>query len=106
MASRSRWPPRRADETKARLVRIILRSNAAGILPPNDTIWRYVMLGSQNHRRMNATLALRLKIDDLHAHLAPLERYGLPGLSSSISDGVRALAGGFGKALRGFAACA
>ena len=27
------------------------------------------MLGSQNHRRMNATLALRLKIDDLHAHL-------------------------------------
>ena len=64
------------------------------------------MLGSQNHRRMNATLALRLKIDDLHAHLAPLERYGLPGLSSSISDGVRALAGGFGKALRGLAACA
>jgi hypothetical protein len=55
---------------------------------------------------MNATLALRLKIDDLHAHLAPLERYGLPGLSSSISDGVRALAGGFGKALRGLAACA
>jgi hypothetical protein len=64
------------------------------------------MLGSQNHRRMNATLALRLKIDDLHAHLAPLERFGLPGLSSSISDGVRALAGGFGKALRGLAACA
>ena len=55
---------------------------------------------------MNAPLALRLKIDDLHAHLAPLERYGLPGLSSSITNGVRALAGGFGKALRGLAGCA
>ena len=63
------------------------------------------MLGSQNHRRQNPTLAFRLKIDDLRAHLAPLERYGLPGLSSLITDGVRALAGGFGKALRGLAAC-
>jgi hypothetical protein len=64
------------------------------------------MFGSQDLRRHNAPLGLRLKIDDLHAHLAPLDRYGLPGLSSAITDGVRALAGGCGKALRGLVGCA
>ena len=37
------------------------------------------MLGSPNLRRGNAPLAMRLKIDDLDAHLAPLDPYGLPG---------------------------
>ena len=64
------------------------------------------MLGSQNPRRQKAPLALQLKIDDLHAHLAPLDRYGFPGLSSAITDGLRALAGSCGKALRGLAGCA
>jgi hypothetical protein len=36
------------------------------------------MLGSRNPCRGNAPLARRLKIDDLHAQLAPLDRYGLP----------------------------
>ena len=58
------------------------------------------MLGSPNLHRGNAPLAMRLKIDDLHAHLVPLDRYGLPGLSSAMSDGVRALSRGFMGALR------
>jgi hypothetical protein len=49
------------------------------------------MLGSPNLRRGNVPLATRLKIEDLHAHLAPLNRYGLPGLSSAMTNGVRAL---------------
>ena len=63
------------------------------------------MLGSPNLRRGNVPLATRLKIDDLHAHLASLDRYGLPGLSSAITDGVRALARGFKGALRGVLCC-
>jgi hypothetical protein len=62
------------------------------------------MLGSQNLRR-HAPLALRLKIDDLHARLAPIDRYGLPGLSFAITDGVCALAVGCGKAARGLVGC-
>ena len=50
------------------------------------------MLGSPNLRRGNVPLATRLKIEDLHAHLAPLNRYGLSGLGSAMTDGVRALA--------------
>jgi hypothetical protein len=42
------------------------------------------MLGSPNLHRGNVPLAMRLKIDDLHAHLVPLNRYGLPGLSSAM----------------------
>ena len=38
------------------------------------------MLGSPNLYRGNAPLAMRLKIDDLHAQLAPLDRYGVPAL--------------------------
>ena len=70
------------------------------------------MLGSPNLRRRNAPLAMRLKIDDLNAHLAPLDRYGLPGLSSAMTDSVRALARlpiaaarGFTSALRGALCC-
>jgi hypothetical protein len=59
------------------------------------------MLGSPNLHRGNAPLAMRLKIDDLHAHLAPLDRYGVTGLSSIITGGVRALVRGFKTALRG-----
>jgi hypothetical protein len=43
------------------------------------------------------TLAMRLKIDDLRAHLVPLDHYVLPGLSSAMTNGVSALA----RALRG-----
>jgi hypothetical protein len=50
-------------------------------------------------------LAMRLKIDDLHAHLAPMDRYGFPGLSSAITGSVRALARGFKGALRGALCC-
>ena len=64
------------------------------------------MLGSPNLRRGNVPLAMRLKIDDLQAHLAPLDSYGLPGLSSAMTtDGVRALARGFKGALRGVLCC-
>jgi hypothetical protein len=59
------------------------------------------MLGSPNLYRGNAPLAMRLKIHDLHAQLAPLERYGVGGMSSAITGGVRALVRGFGSALRG-----
>lgn len=52
------------------------------------------MLGSQNSRRVNAPLALRLKIDDLRAQVAPLDRYGLTGLSAALTRGGRALVGG------------
>ena len=48
------------------------------------------MSGSWNVRRLNAPLAWRLKIDDLHAHLAPIDRYGPTGLGSAIAEGVRA----------------
>ena len=59
------------------------------------------MLGSPKLYRGNAPLAMRLKIDDLHAHLAPLDRYGVGGLSSAMTDVVRALVRGFGSALHG-----
>lgn len=58
------------------------------------------MLGTPNLYRGNAPLAMRLKIDDLHAYLAPLDRYGVAGLSSAMMDGVHALVRAFGSALR------
>ena len=64
------------------------------------------MLGSPNLHRGNAPLAMRLRIDDLHAQLAPLDRYGVGGMSSAMADGVRALVRGFGSALRGAFSCA
>ena len=63
------------------------------------------MLSSSNLHRGNVPLAMRFKIDDLHAHIAPLDRYGLPGLSSAMTEGVRALARGFKGALRGALCC-
>jgi hypothetical protein len=59
------------------------------------------MLGSPNLHRGNAPLATRLKIDDLRAQLAPLDRYGVAGLSSAMTDGLRALVCGLKRALRG-----
>jgi hypothetical protein len=59
------------------------------------------MLGSPNLYRGNAPLAMRLKIHDLHAQLAPLERYGLGPMSFAIAGGVRALVRIVGGALRG-----
>jgi hypothetical protein len=58
------------------------------------------MIGSPNPSRGNAPLARRLKIDDLHAQLAPLDRYGLPGLSFAMTGGARALVRGFGIVVR------
>ena len=49
------------------------------------------MLGSPNLRRGNAPLAMRLRVDDLRAQLAPLDRYGVGGMSFAMSGGVRAL---------------
>ena len=46
------------------------------------------MLGSPNLDRGNAPLAMRLKIHDLHAQLAPLERYGVGGMSLVITGGI------------------
>jgi len=64
------------------------------------------MLGSPNLHRGSAPLALKLKIDDLHAQLATLDRYGVPRLGSAITEGVRALVRGFKSALRGVLYCA
>ncbi len=50
------------------------------------------MLGSPNLHRGNAPLAMRLKIHDLHAQLAPLDRYGVGDMSLAITGAVRALA--------------
>jgi hypothetical protein len=59
------------------------------------------MLGLPNLHRGNVPLTMRLKIDELNAHLAQLDHYGLPGLSSAVLNGVRALA----CALRGALCC-
>jgi hypothetical protein len=56
------------------------------------------MLGSPNLDRGNAPLAMRLKIDDLHAQLAPLDRYGVGDMSLAITGAVRALVRGVGRA--------
>jgi hypothetical protein len=59
------------------------------------------MLGSPNLYRGNAPLMVRLRIHDLHAQLAPLERYGVGAISFALTGGVRALVRGSGGALRG-----
>jgi hypothetical protein len=63
------------------------------------------MLGLPNLYRGNAPLTMRLKIDDLHAQLAPLDRYGVAGLSSAMTDVFRALISGLKSALRGALCC-
>jgi hypothetical protein len=70
------------------------------MLHPDDKL-NTTMLGSLNLRRGNVPLTMRLKIDDLRAHLAPLDHYGCPGLSSAMTNGVRALA----RALRSALCC-
>ena len=64
------------------------------------------MLGSQNPRRHNAPLAQRLRMDDLYAHLAPLDRYGPTGFGSAIAEGLRTFVGAWNSALRGAICCA
>jgi hypothetical protein len=58
------------------------------------------MLVSPNLHRGNVPLAMRLRIHDLHAQLAPLERYGVGGMSLAITGGIRALVRAVGGALR------
>jgi hypothetical protein len=59
------------------------------------------MLGSPHLYRGNAPLTMRLRIHDLQAQLAPLERYGVGAMSFALTGGVRALVRGLGGALRG-----
>ena len=49
------------------------------------------ILGSRYRHRGNVPLEMWLKIDELRAHLEPLDRYGLPGLSSATTYSVTAL---------------
>jgi len=63
------------------------------------------MLGSPNLHRGNAPLTTRLKIDDLNAHLAALDSFGVGGLSSAMTDGVRMAVRGFTRASRGALRC-
>jgi hypothetical protein len=63
------------------------------------------MLGSPNLYRGNTPLTARLRIHDLCAQLAPLERYGVGGMSFAIAGGVRALVRRLGSALRGPLSC-
>jgi hypothetical protein len=63
------------------------------------------MLGSPNLHRGNVPLAMRLKIHDLHAQLAPLECYGVGGLSFAITGAIQSLARFVGGALRGVFSC-
>jgi hypothetical protein len=63
------------------------------------------MLGSPNLHRGNVPLALRLRIHDLRAQLAPLERYGVGDMSLAIAGGISALVRGVGGAMRGVFSC-
>ena len=63
------------------------------------------MLGSPNLDRGNVPLAMRLKIHDLHAQLAPIERYGVGGMSFAITGGFQALVRFVGSVLRGVFSC-
>jgi hypothetical protein len=63
------------------------------------------MLGSPNPYRGHAPLAMRLKIADLHAQLAPIDRYGVGGMSFALAGGIRALVRRIGGALRGAFSC-
>jgi hypothetical protein len=63
------------------------------------------MLASQNPRRPSAPLALRLRIDDLRAQVAPLDRYGPTGFGSAIANGIRALVSRWRHAPRGAFFC-
>ncbi len=63
------------------------------------------MIGPRNLARRNAPLAWRLKIDDLRAHLAPIDHYGPTGAGSAIGDGLHALASVWKAVLRAVHFC-
>ena len=63
------------------------------------------MLGSPNLHLGNVPLAMRLKIHDLHAQLAPIDRYGVGGMSFAIAGAIQALVRFVGGALRGAFSC-
>jgi hypothetical protein len=63
------------------------------------------MLGSPNLARGNAPLAMRLKVDNLRAQLAPMDRYGAGEISTALTAGVRALVSGFKSMLPGAHCC-
>jgi hypothetical protein len=57
------------------------------------------MLCSHNNHRAGGAYSSPLIVKDLCAQLAPLNRYGLPGLGAVVVDGARALVGVSRKAL-------
>ncbi len=57
------------------------------------------MLCSQNTHREGGACSSPLIVNDLCAQLAPLNRYGLPGLGAVVADGARALIGVSRKAV-------
>jgi hypothetical protein len=63
------------------------------------------MLGSPNLHRGKVPLAMRLKIHDLHAQLAPLDRYGVGDISVAMTGAIGALVRIVGSALRGAFSC-
>jgi hypothetical protein len=63
------------------------------------------MLGSPNLDRGNVPLAMRLRIHELRAQLAPLDRYGVGDMSFAITGAIRALVRGVVSGLRGAFSC-
>ena len=57
------------------------------------------MLCSHNSRRAGDASSSPLIVNNLCAQLAPLNRYGLPGLGAVVADGARALIGVSRKAV-------
>ena len=57
------------------------------------------MLCSHNSHRAGDAYSSPLIVNDLCAQLAPLNRYGLPGLGAVVADGARALIGVSRKAV-------
>jgi hypothetical protein len=79
-----------AYETKLRLIRILLRSET-----------RHIEVRPSLYG-VNQTKSFRRHV---HARLAPLERYGVGGMSLAITGGIRALVRFVGSALRGAFSC-
>ena len=57
------------------------------------------MICSQNSHRGGDAYSSPLIVNNLCAQLAPLNRYGLPGLGAVVADGARALVGVSRKAV-------
>jgi hypothetical protein len=60
------------------------------------------MLGSPNLHRGNVSLATRLRIHDLQAQVAPIDRYGLGDMSFALTGALRITVR---SALRGVLSC-